>query len=97
MLGQASGYIYRDIRDVIPLTSRNLPLPQPLIDEPAQFSQQVRPEQRTACPSTDYEVGFENIGPLNWQRAQPAIGARIRHAVSAPVVAHGEKIERLPA
>ena len=91
------GYIFQDKRDVILLTSRRLLLPKPLIYKPAQFSQQVRPEQRLSCAGADDEVGFENIGPLHRQRAQPAIGPRVRHAVTAPIIAHGQKIERLPA
>ena len=59
------GYIFQDKRDVILLTSRRLLLPKPLIYEPAQFSQQVRSEQGLSCPDTNYEVGFENIGPLH--------------------------------
>ena len=91
------GYIYQDTWDVIPLTRRRLPLSQALVDELAQLSQQVRPKQGATSAGSDYEVDLENVGPLHGKRAKPPIGPRIRHAISAPVVAHGEQIERLPS
>jgi hypothetical protein len=42
---------------------------QALIDEIAQLSQQVRPEQGATRADSNYEVGFENIGPFHGQRA----------------------------
>ena len=70
-------------------------LPQAFIDVLAQFAKVIGPKQCATGADRHYKVRLENIGPLDRQRPQPTLGASIRHAVSAPVVAHREQIERL--
>jgi hypothetical protein len=52
---------------------------------------------KKATPSADgdHRIGPLNISPLDWQCAQPALCVQIRHAVPAPVVAHGNGFEGL--
>jgi hypothetical protein len=57
----------------------------------------IGPKEGAARAHRDYEVRLQNISPLDGQRAQPSVGARIGDAVSAPVVTDREQIERLPA
>jgi len=72
-------------------------LPQALIHELAQLSQLIGPEEGAPGADRDYEIGLENISPLDGQRAQPSVRACVGHAISAPVVTHREQIERLPS
>jgi hypothetical protein len=52
-------------------------------------------EEGATSTNRDYEVGLDNVSPFDRKRAQPPFGARVQHAISAPVVAHSEQIERL--
>lgn len=94
---QGCGHICQDIRYVIHLTRHRLLLPRTLIDEPPQLAQPISTEQSATGADRDYKIGLENVGPLERQRAQPPVRARIRDTVAAPVVAHREQIERLPS
>ena len=84
---------------VICLTWRHLRLLRQLIDEPAQLAQPIGTEGRVTGADRDYEVGLENIRPLDRERPQPPAGAGIRDAVAAaaPVAVHGEQVELLPS
>jgi hypothetical protein len=62
----------------------------------SQLSQQIGSKARATTTGRDYEVGLQNIGPFDRQRAQPSAGARIGHAITAPVVTYREQVERLP-
>ena len=57
----------------------------------------VGPEAGATSAGSDYKVGFQNIRPFHRQRAQPSTGARIGHAITAPVVAYREQVKRLPS
>jgi len=72
-------------------------LPQTLRHERPQRSQLISAEAGATGAHRHYQIGLENIRPLDRQRAQPSIGARIGHAVSAPVIAYREQIEHLPS
>ena len=90
------GHICKDISYIIFLTSwRLLLLPPALIDELAQLTQLIGSEEGATSTNRDYEVGLDNVSPFDRKCAQPPFGACVRHAVSAPVVAHGKQIERL--
>jgi hypothetical protein len=52
-------------------------------------------EEGATSTNRDYEVGLDNVSPFDWKCAQPPFGTCARHAVSAPVVAHGEQLELL--
>jgi hypothetical protein len=74
---------------------RLLVLPPALIDELAQLPQLIGSEKGATSTNRDYEVGLDNVSPFDRKCAQPPFRACVRHAVSAPIVAHGEQIERL--
>jgi hypothetical protein len=63
----------------------------------AQLTQPIGSENRATGAGRDYKVWLENIGPFDRQRAQPSVRARIGDAVSTPIVAYGQQIERLPS
>ncbi len=70
-------------------------MPQTLIHERSQCSQLISAEDGATGADRHNQIGFENIRPLDGQRAKPSVGARIGHAVSAPVITYREQIESL--
>ena len=71
------------------------PSGQLLVDRLAQLAQHVGTEEGTPRTDRDHRIGPLNIGPLDWQCAQPSFCVEIRHAVTTPVVAHGNRFEGL--
>ena len=88
---------FQDIMNIICLTRRHLLPPQALVDEPAQLTETIGPEEDPPRTNRDRKIRLENVGPLYRKRAQPPVGAGVGHAVAAPVVAHGQQSERLSA
>lgn len=86
-------HIFTDILHIICLTSPRVPPGRLLVDRPAQLAQQVGTEEGTPRADSDHRIGPLNIGPLDWQCAQPSFCVEIRHAVTTPVVAHGNRFE----
>ena len=88
-------HILQDILHIICLTSPRVIPKQLLVDLLAQLAQQVGTEEGTPRTDRDHRIGPLNIGPLDWQCAQPSFCIEIRHAVTTPVVAHGNRFEGL--
>ena len=88
-------HILKDIIHIICLTSPRVLPGRLLVDRPAQLEQQVGTEEGTPRTNRDHRIGPLNIGPFNWQCAQPSFCVQIRHAVTTPVVAHGNRFEGL--
>ena len=86
-------HIFTDILHIICLTSPRVPPGQLLVDRLAQLAKQVGTEEGTPRTDSDHRIGPLNIGPLDWQCAQPSFCVEIRHAVTTPVVAYGNRFE----
>ena len=88
-------HILKDILHIICLTSPRVLPGHLLVDRLSQLAKHVGTEEGTPRTDRDHQVGPLNIGPLDWQCAQPPFCVEIRHAVTTPVVAHGNGFEAL--
>jgi hypothetical protein len=60
---------YQDILYIICLTRRPLLPPQALVDEPAQLTKPIGPEEGSSGTDRNDKIGLQNVGPLYRQRA----------------------------
>jgi hypothetical protein len=88
-------HILEYILHIICLTLLRVLPGQLLVDRLAQLAKHVGSEEGTPRTDRDHRVGPLNIGPLDWQCAQPPFCVEIRHAITTPVVAHGNRFEGL--
>jgi hypothetical protein len=91
----ASAHISKDTWYIICLTSPRAIPGQLLVDRLAQLTKQLDTEEGTPRTDRDHRIGPLNIGPLDWQCAQPSPRVQIRHAVTTPVVAYSNGVEGL--